>query len=344
MISVTSDVLQFRGSHYDFGFWQGEQLKTTRLLQNRVAMHKRLAQKFTVDVVHVQQLFKQFAPALHFEIQGLADSLQLDLQTAYLYFSGYYATAKSGCSILMDGEYMVRNYDNAPETYDGRYVLFAPTDGGYATAGPTMQVTGRMDGINEHGLVIGYNFVNTRGSEDGFVCNMIGRILLECCATVQEAVALLERIPHKHSFNYCLLDSSGETLVVEASPRIVSVRHALACTNHFHVLNEENRYRMDDSLAREQVITDAQQYKLPFKQAFRVMNDLDGGVFATKYGAWDGTLHTASYFPKSLTALIALGGDTKPVAIDFHKWLAGENLLITKLKGTLHATTNFANN
>lgn len=343
MKKVTSSVLQFRGTHYDFGFWQGEQLKKTQLLQNRTAMHQRLAQKFPVDVPTVQYLLQQFAPNLHLEIQGLADSLQLDLQTAYLYFSGYYTFQKSGCSIMMSTDYLIRNYDNAPESYDGRYVLFAPTDGGFATIGPTMQVTGRMDGLNEHGLAMGYNFVNTRGSEDGFVCNMIGRIVLERCATVKEAVTLLKEIPHKSSFNYCLLDQTGETLIVEASPRTITTRSALACTNHFHTLSKENRYRMEDSLAREQAITYAQQQELNFMQAFDVMNRTDGSVFATKYGAWDGTLHTASYFPKTLKATIILGGDAKPMLFNFSKWLQGEDLLVTKLKGRLNATQGFAN-
>ncbi|MER2107887.1 MAG: C45 family peptidase [Solibacillus sp.] len=342
MKTVTSDVLQFRGSHYEFGFWQGEQLKKTPLLQNRTAMHTRLAQKFTADVSKVEQLLQKFAPNLHLEIHGLADSLKLDLQTTYLYFSGYYSVQKSGCSIMMSSDYMIRNYDNAPETYDGRYVLFAPTDGGYATVGPSMQVTGRMDGLNEHGLAMGYNFVNTRGRADGFVCNMIGRILLERCVNVGEAMDLLKEIPHKHSFNYCLLDPHTSR-IVEASPRQVTTRTALACTNHFHLLDAENRYRMDDSVAREKAIEHAQRTEATFMQAFNVLNQIDGDVFATKYGAWDGTLHTAAYLPHRLTATIALGGNVKPVPIDFQKWLNGEHLMITKLKGALDAKTGFAN-
>ncbi len=96
--------------------------------------------------------------------------------------------------------------------------------------------------MNEKGLVIGYNFINRKQSRDGFFCNMIGRIVLEMCANINEAVSLLKEIPHRHSFSYMLLDPNGESCVVEASPRSVIVRDGNVCTNHFTSFTEENRY------------------------------------------------------------------------------------------------------
>lgn len=343
MQKVYSDVIQFKGSHFDFGLYQGELLKSSPFLRNQEATYKRFTQKFTIEVPLITQLLNTYAPHLIDEIEGLAQALNFTKEKALLYFAGYYASHKSGCSITARPSYMIRNYDNAPNTYDGRFVLFSPTDSGFASMGPSMQITGRMDGLNEKGLAIGYNFVNTRNTGDGFVCNMIGRILLERCQNTDEAIQLLRDIPHKHSFNYVLLDAEKNSKIVEASPRQVSVREAAACTNHFNILIEENRYRMEDSLAREQVISEAQQQELSMKEAFELLNGVERGVFATKYGAWDGTLHTAGYLPSERKAIFALGGDALPVFIDFEAWVQGKRLALTKLKGVLDAKEGFAN-
>ena len=343
MKKVTSDVLQFKGTHYDFGIYQGEQLKHSPLLKNSETMYQRFTQKFTVDAPHIKHLLNTYAPYLIDEIEGLASVLDYTEQQALLHFAGYYANTKSGCSITANPHYLIRNYDNAPSTYDGRFVLFAPTDSGFASMGPTMQVTGRMDGLNEKGLCIGYNFVNTKHRGDGFVCNMIGRMILERCATTDDAIQLLRELPHKHSFNYVVLDKTGASKIIEASPREIATREATACTNHFNILLEENRYRMEDSLARETVILGAQQQALSMKEAFELMNGVERGVFATKYGAWDGTLHTAGYMPSELRAIFTLGGDALPMLFDFEKWLQGERLAVTKLKGSLDASEGFGN-
>lgn len=344
MKNVFSDIIQFRGSHYEFGRHQGELLKNTPLFSKREAMYKRLRQRFSIDPASVIQLLRNFGPGIDEEIEGLAFALGYSKEQALFHYGGYYAAhPKSGCSITASSSYMIRNYDNDPQSYDGRLVLFAPAGTGYATIGPSMQITGRMDGMNEKGLVVGYNFVNTKNSGDGFVCNMIGRLLLERCANVDEAISLLKEIPHKHSFNYVLLDAEQNTVAVEASPRNVAVRNAVACTNHFTVLTEENRYRMEDSLTREQLILTAQQQELPVQQAFELLNGIKYGIFATKYGAWDGTLHTAGYIPGKATCIFALGGDALPVLIDFKKWLQDKPLILTRLKGILHAKEGFAN-
>lgn len=195
-------------------------------------------------------------------------------------FSGYRLDyVRSGCSIFTGKDYFVRNYDYNPKTYDGRLVLFQPTDGGLATIAPSSRVTGRMDGMNEKGLVMGYNFMHRKKPGVGFVCNMIGRMVLENCETVEDAIHFLQEIPHRHSFSYTVFDKKGETFVVEATPRGVKVRMSNLCTNHFELLTEENRYHLDDSYRRMEIMEKDQGEITHPMEAFHLLNDPEKGVF-----------------------------------------------------------------
>ena len=184
MRDVYTDVLTFRGSHYDFGYEQGKFLLISPLLKNREKLWKNRRKRHSfIDVDQSITLLNRFIPSMTDEIQGLTDALRWDFKDALREFGGHYVDYnRSGCSIFSSNYYMVRNYDSHPGGYEGRFLLYEPTDQGYATIGPSMQITGRTDGMNEKGLVMGYNFVNRIRSEDGFVCNMIGRMILETCA------------------------------------------------------------------------------------------------------------------------------------------------------------------
>jgi predicted choloylglycine hydrolase len=340
-----SDVIQYRGTHYDFGYFQGELLKSSPILSNREKQWgPKKDRHFLVDSEFFKDIMTKIAPAILEEIRGLADALRLDMEKAFRLFGGHYLEfTRSGCSIFSDPNFMVRNYDSHPRGYEGRYMLYAPTDGGYAVIGPSMQITGRIDGMNEKGLVMGYNFTHSKKSGDGFICNMIGRLILETCANVYEAISLLEKIPHRHSFSYVLLDPAGESYIVEASPRQVIARKSNVCTNHFHLLDEENRYRQEETREREQNILNQQQHAANPYEAFKVMNSPDYGIFSKKYEAAAGTIHTSVYFPKELKAWFVIGPDRMPVIFDLNKWLQGEKVPITRMKGQLDYHRPFVN-
>ncbi|SFD44625.1 Predicted choloylglycine hydrolase [Lentibacillus persicus] len=340
-----SDVFQYRGNHYDFGYYQGKQLKDSPILPNRRKQWApRKDRHFLINTEEVKHALTSFAPGIWKEIHGLGDALKMEKEEAIRMFGGYYLEfGRSGCSIFTDSNYMIRNYDSHPKSYEGRFSLYQPTDEGYAVIGPTMQITGRVDGMNEKGLVMGYNFTHRKQSGDGFLCNMIGRIILETCASVEEAISLLKELPHRHSFSYVLLDKSGESFVVEASPREVAARKSNVCTNHFYLLDEENRYRQDESREREQTILEQQTYMTDPYKAFRVMNDSEKDIYSFKYDAAAGTLHTAAYFPKDMKAWFAIGPDRRPVIFDFNKWLKGEKIHIKRVKGELDYEGMFVN-
>src|SRR5699024_11762038 len=101
---------------------------------------------------------------------------------------------------------------------------------------------------------------------------MNGSHIIETCAEIKKTINLLRNIPHRHAFSYSLLDPSGESFVVEASPRNVIARKSNVCTNHCHILDEENRYRQDDSRRREIAMQKEQQFATNPYEAFQILN------------------------------------------------------------------------
>ncbi|MFD2045252.1 C45 family autoproteolytic acyltransferase/hydrolase [Ornithinibacillus salinisoli] len=342
MKQVYSDIIQFRGSHYDFGYMQGEILKDSLTIANRKKQWKIRRPRFSIDEQEVKAAIMPFAPQIWHELLGLQDALEWSMNEVLQEFGGYrLAYMRSGCSIFTRSDYMIRNYDYHPKTYEGRYTFFQPDDQGYAVVGPSQRITGRMDGMNENGLAMGYNFMHRKKPGDGFICNMIGRIVLEACANVDEAIQLLKEIPHRHSFSYIVLDRSGESYVVEATPRSVELRQSNVCTNHFELLQHENRHHLDDSYKRMEAIQRQQANATDAYQSFRMLNDIDKGVFSSQYKNWSGTIHTSAYFPKERKAWFALGGNRKPIIFDFNKWLQGERITTKRILGEIDTDLPF---
>ncbi|MCW1927477.1 C45 family autoproteolytic acyltransferase/hydolase [Bhargavaea beijingensis] len=344
MREIYADVIQFRGSHYDFGFLQGERLRDSLTLHNRRTKWRTMKPRFRIDVREAKSIFTRYAPQLWDELNGMRDALDLPMEEILRDFGGYRTEpVRAGCSVLIGADFMVRNYDFHPNTYEGLYTVFQPDDGGYAIIGPAQRITGRMDGMNGKGLSMGYNFTNRKRPGDGFVCWMVGRLILETCADVEEAVRFLRDLPHRGSFSYNLLDKTGNRALVEAGPRGVIVRDSAYCTNHFEQQTEENRRYLKDSIERMDAMKERPEALTDAEQAWRLLNDTDKGVFADNYKSWAGTIHTSAYFPEKLTAWFALGGDTGPVEFDFGNWLSGEDMDKSTITGHVDTDIGFAN-
>src|SRR5699024_2220330 len=148
---VYAEVFQFRGTHRAFGEFQGEKLLSSPLLANRKKQWgPRKERHFNIDSEVFTSKMKQLAQGIIDEIEELDNVVELHNQDAIRLVSSYYIEfRRSGCYVYADPRYIVRNYDRHPRSYERHYVFNETTDGGYAHVGPAMQVTGRVDGINE---------------------------------------------------------------------------------------------------------------------------------------------------------------------------------------------------
>jgi len=186
-------------------------------------------------------VISSFHPTLLDEYEGWAEVLDLEMDALLgMLIAG---VANLGCSsfaLRRQGRTIVgRNYDFFYWAR-WRYLIATQPEAYYATLGMNDGLlSGRHDGVNQHGLFVALHGVPAKASERieaGVAFHLIPRILLETCATAEEAVMMAQEMPHLSSFNYTIVDPR-DMFVVEAYPKTVRVRGAendyIACTNHF---------------------------------------------------------------------------------------------------------------
>lgn len=153
--------------------------------------------------------------------------------------------ADVGCSLLAvtgqrapdGGPLFGRNLDFHPSfrRYSKCYRT-RPADA-LASVGCGFTVGGRLDGVNEAGLAIGFAGVPTEAHEPGISWPIAIRAVLDTCESVPEATALLEAVSHVRNVNFLVADASGDLAVVEAGPADVRTtrpgRDWAAVTNQF---------------------------------------------------------------------------------------------------------------
>jgi len=240
--------VQLRGSYRQMGHQQGRPLRETGFnLPPPDPKMLRFARQ-------CEELVGQFAPELLDEVHRLAEASEVDyaalltvMLTAPYDASEVPAEAvlAAGCTVLavlpertVDGRPIVgRNYDYFHDvSEEGATTYRTYPEGRYASLGDCDIWVGREDGLNEAGLFVGQAAFFMPGLQPGLPFWFVVRLVLDRCATVEEGLALVTRLPHAASFIYLLADRSGQAAVVEPTIEGIAVRYPedglLVMTNH----------------------------------------------------------------------------------------------------------------
>lgn len=214
---------------------------------------------------------EKVVPKLCDEIRGLADGVHFPYETFacwLLTMYGFDDIHGCTCFCFSDGgkTYLARNSDMFPELKStSESILYRP-DQGFTFLGHSTSMVQMEDGINEHGLSVGINFMMTKKYKPGLNTGMLVRHILETCQTVNEAIELINNLPRSSTQNIILADKGGNMAVVECSPYRVVVRKPdpaygyLISSNHFidpamqteHANPEDNWYMSRDRYATVQ--------------------------------------------------------------------------------------------
>lgn len=203
-----------------------------------------------------------------------------------------------GCSIASLAEdglvRLVRNYDLSPDLNEG--LLLRSEWTGMPVMGMVEFLWGLSDGINAAGLSVALAYGGRRTVAPGFGVTTILRYVLETCANVAQALAVLRRVPSHMAYNVTLADRHGTTATAELLPgggaRIL--RPGIA-TNHQHGPEAPDRPAFTKTHDRHGHLAQLLTRGLGpdrLSDAF-----LDGPLYQRNYREGFGTLFTAVYDP-----------------------------------------------
>ena len=125
----------------------------------------------------------------------------------------------SACSMAMvvyPEPLLIRNYDYPPLLSDS--LALRTRWSGTSVIGMSDCGWGLMDGVSEHGVAVAVAFGGRRNIGDGFGIGLVVRYLLQIARSTQHAVELLGRIPVQMSYNFAIIDSSGDHRVAHVAP------------------------------------------------------------------------------------------------------------------------------
>ena len=212
----------------------------------------------------------------------------------------------AGCSqavwfdpVGAQGPALVRNYDYSPDLLEGNWLATRWCGQRVLAMGDCLW--GALDGMNEAGLAASLSFGGRTQAGEGFGIPLVMRYLLEVSSTVEEACAVLRRVPVHMSYSITLLDTSGHWATVYVGPNEATyVTRRRAITNFQHQVDWPEHAKATSAVERlvamEYWVVD-RTHSLPEVAAALLQPPL----FQTRYRRGYGTLYSAVYQPIART-------------------------------------------
>jgi predicted choloylglycine hydrolase len=203
-----------------------------------------------------------------------------------------------GCSQLVlarPQRSLIRNYDYSPDLFE--QVVYSSRFSGRRVIGTGDCLWGLLDGMNDDALVVSLTYGGRPGAGRGFGISLVVRYLLEVCATVQDARAVLERLPVSTAYNLTISDRVGATVTAFVAPdNPPEFFDTPLATNHRGLVPEHPWLaRALNSVQRQDALIRLAQSAPDLRDAIGAF--LREPVHNTAYSRGFGTLYTAVYLP-----------------------------------------------
>lgn len=332
-IEKTYYFVPLSGSAYEIGRMQGNAIKDIPGWVDFLASGP--AEWPDNSYPRLEKLYQNHCPGLLEEIQGLADALQVAPQRMIYNRATYLIPPRCSHFILLpqateNKEVLVgRSYDFGTESHDYRLCL-THVEGKYAHIGNSSMLLGRLDGMNEQGLVVtmsagGIPVGDLPGlrppTQEGLQFWAIIRSLLENCRNVEEALYWLKQIPCGGNPILILADSSAQAARVELFGSRLSVHsikpddpQSFLCAANHYTHPDMQPYQsgvMKNSIIREASMKAFFQEKTPHLTIQDAKDLLSApypqGLCCHFYPQYFGTLHSVLFLPQRSEVEICFG-------------------------------------
>ena len=222
----------------------------------------------------------------------------------------------SGCSqAIWAGKepVMVRNYDYNPNAFD--QLVLNTNWKGRQVLGTSDGLWGLVDGVNDAGLAISLTFGGRRVVGEGFGVPLILRYVMQTCETVDEATAVLARVPTHMSYNVTVLDRKRNYVTAMLSPdRAALITHAAVATNHQENVEWISHARFTATVERERYLLNRLRMHRDPEEKF-IAAFLKPPLYSTAFHAGFGTLYTAVYRPRKKEMELRWPGTIWPLSM-----------------------------
>ncbi len=236
------------------------------------------------DFEEMDALFEACCPGIGEEIRGFSDELGIDYRHSAFYNNSIVNTTPTNCSQLLvlppyteDNQiYLGRSYEwNLVQ--DDCLLCTTRVRGKAAHLGLSVMLSGRFEGMNEHGLVVsttGGGIFDVPLRKRGPSFWIFVRYFLENCRSVKECMNKLDSLPFAGHVNFIFADKYGNAEHVEVADGDLATasptddKPFLYSLNHYRLPetakhNAQNCGVIHHSKIRELLIMDLIERKAP---------------------------------------------------------------------------------
>ena len=291
-------------------------------------------------------LLDRYCEGINDEIRGFSDTIGVSNEQVLFYAMTY---LERGCSLMAalpqktesGHTVMARNYDFNDKMEE---MCFAFTDikGKYRYIGSTLNLFGRCDGMNEHGLSVckasnGLPVGNFEGGQKagvtGFSFWIVVRSILENCKNVDEAIKWTMDAPIGYNINLMLADSDNKIALLQCvdghkAYKILdqnSDETYLSSTNHvlFDDIKPYEKMLIESSVIRnDRIVNLFEKNKLISKNNIKELlsTSYPNGLCCHYYKEFFGTLRSMIFDVTDKTIEMTFGS---PQANEWHTFSIG---------------------